>query len=192
MVGGSDSWETLYKRNRGRRVDLGVATAAVVFCTRNYRVNKHLESLDRTRFIVLETASLFVDGVSTDEARTIVTAELVRAVFASGDTGYITRTANRRSSNPGSLIGMIGASARSSNFEALNSPVQLARPKREAALNDQRDVRRPFDGTGHPCAASSTAEPDVLSLVSALDSDLNCGDAEQVARPPTWAARPGA
>jgi hypothetical protein len=68
---------------------LSVATVALVFCLRNYRVNKHLEVLNERRENALETFGLFQGAVTSEDARNYVVQELVRAVFAHEDTGYV-------------------------------------------------------------------------------------------------------
>ncbi|MTD53866.1 hypothetical protein [Amycolatopsis pithecellobii] len=94
-----------------RVLALLVVTAAVTFCTKNYRINKHLEVVNRTRYNALETASLYVVGV-TDDARNIVVSELVRSVFSPGDTGYMNSDKEQTIiENPGSLVGILSASA---------------------------------------------------------------------------------
>lgn len=89
-----------------------ILAAAVAFCARNYRINKHLEVLNRTRYNTLETAGLYVAGVS-EEARSIVVSELVRSVFTPGDTGYmITDREQTIIENPGSALAFLGTNGK--------------------------------------------------------------------------------
>lgn len=72
----------------GRIAVLSLVTFAISFCARNYRVNKHLETLNRTRYNALMTAQRFIESAEPD-TRTIIVSELVKAIFGSGDSGYI-------------------------------------------------------------------------------------------------------
>lgn len=77
----------------GRITILSVVAYVISFCGRNYRVNKHLETVNRTRYNALMTAQRFIEA-SDPETRTIVVSELVKAVFGSGDSGYIDGTSD--------------------------------------------------------------------------------------------------
>lgn len=89
-----------------------VLTAAVAFSARNYRINKHLEVLNHTRYNALETFQLFISGV-TEDARNIVVSELVRAVFNPGDTGYMNTDREQMIvDNPGSALAFLSNSGR--------------------------------------------------------------------------------
>lgn len=102
----------LVRHTVGRVTVLLVGAAAIAFCTRNYRVNKHLEVMNRTRYNILLTAGLYVAGV-TDEARNLVVAELVRSIFSPGDTGYMSTDREQTIiENPGSLVGLVTPSSR--------------------------------------------------------------------------------
>ncbi|WP_410676729.1 hypothetical protein [Amycolatopsis sp. cmx-4-68] len=104
---------TLIKEALGRVLALLIITAAIAFCTKNYRVNKHLQVVNQTRFNALETASLYVASITTDDARNIVVSELVRSIFTPGDTGYMTTDREQTIvENPGSLISVIGATGK--------------------------------------------------------------------------------
>ena len=102
----------LVREVSGRVVILLILVAAVAFCARNYRINKHLEVLNRTRYNAIETAALYAAAV-TDDARNIVVAELVGAIFNPGDTGYINTDREQMIvENPGSIAGLMGALGR--------------------------------------------------------------------------------
>jgi hypothetical protein len=72
----------------GRLTILSALGFAVSFCVRNYRINKHLETVNRSRYNALMTAQRFMASVE-DRVRPIVAAELVKAIFASGSSGYL-------------------------------------------------------------------------------------------------------
>lgn len=92
----------------GRSLLLILAGVGLTFCLRNYRTNKHLQVVNMTRYNALETASLYVEGVTSDNARDIVVAELVRAVFSQIDTGYMNTDRDQTVlETPGALIGLL-------------------------------------------------------------------------------------
>lgn len=66
---------------------VGLATFAVAFAARNYRINKHLEIANDQKAAALDTYAMFAEAA--DEDRSIVTAALVHAVFESSDTGFL-------------------------------------------------------------------------------------------------------
>jgi fumarate reductase subunit D len=104
---------TLIRESLGRVLALLVLVAATSFCTRNYRVNKHLEIVNRTRYNALETADLYVASVTSDDVRNIVVSELVRSIFTPGDTGYMNTDREQTIiENPGSLIGLLGTAGK--------------------------------------------------------------------------------
>jgi hypothetical protein len=72
----------------GRLTILSVLGFVVGFCVRNYRINKHLETVNRSRYNALMTAQRFMASVE-DTVRPIVAGELVKAIFASGTSGYL-------------------------------------------------------------------------------------------------------
>jgi hypothetical protein len=90
---------------------LGLVFIGLNFCLRNYRVNKHLQTLNEARANALETVGPLSRGaISSDAGREIVIHELVSAVFAIGDTGYVASNGDHtivESSN--SLAALLGA-----------------------------------------------------------------------------------
>jgi hypothetical protein len=72
----------------GRLTILSALGFAVGFCVRNYRINKHLETVNKSRYNALMTAQRFMMSVD-DQVRPIVAAELVKAIFVSGSSGYL-------------------------------------------------------------------------------------------------------
>lgn len=89
LAPGADSWTEFVRASTLRLLLLSVAAVALVFCLRNYRVNKHLEVLNKRRENALNTFGLFQGAVTSEDARNFVVQELVRAVFAHEDTGYV-------------------------------------------------------------------------------------------------------
>ena len=89
---------------------LSVAGFALVFCVRNYRVNKHLEVLNKRRENALETFGLFQGAVTSEDARNLIVGELVRAVFAHEDTGYVTADSERTIiESPGGVVSALAS-----------------------------------------------------------------------------------
>lgn len=89
---------------------LAIPAIVLSFSLRNYRVNKHLQTLNESRANALETAALFQAGVTSDEARNLVVAELVRAIFASGETGYLGGDSDKTViENPGATIAALAS-----------------------------------------------------------------------------------
>lgn len=74
---------------------VGIATYALTFCVRGYRIGKHLQVVNEQKRNALDTYSLFTAAITSDTLRDVVTAELVKAVFASSDTGYLSETQDR-------------------------------------------------------------------------------------------------
>jgi hypothetical protein len=72
-----------------RLVLLGIGSFLIALLARNYRVNKHLQVVNETKRNALNTFVLFSETAATDETRAVITAELVRAVFLPGDSGYL-------------------------------------------------------------------------------------------------------
>jgi hypothetical protein len=72
-----------------RLLFLGIAGTAVAFTTRNYRVSKHLQVVNEAKQNALNTYGVFARSAPTADAATIITAELVRAVFGLPDTGFL-------------------------------------------------------------------------------------------------------
>jgi hypothetical protein len=72
-----------------RLLFLGIAGTAVAFTSRNYRVSKHLQVVNEAKQNALDTYGVFARSAPTAEAATIITAELVRAVFGLPDSGFL-------------------------------------------------------------------------------------------------------
>lgn len=85
----STQWAELVRDIVIRVFFLGLFSYALSFCVRNYRVNSHLRVVNEQKKNALDTFGLFAEAAPTDEARSLITAELVRAVFAASDSGYL-------------------------------------------------------------------------------------------------------
>jgi hypothetical protein len=91
----ADQWIEVTRNAVARLALLSIVGFGVAFCARNYRVNMHLEVLNKRRENALNTFGLMQAGVVSDEARNIVVGELVRAVFTSEETGYLSTDSER-------------------------------------------------------------------------------------------------
>ncbi|GAA1768684.1 hypothetical protein GCM10009795_013700 [Nocardioides hankookensis] len=91
----STQWLEVARHTVSRLVVLSIAGFAVAFCVRNYRVNMHLEVLNKRRENALNTFGLLQAAVTTDDARNIVVGELVQSVFLSEETGYLSGNSDR-------------------------------------------------------------------------------------------------
>lgn len=88
-AGTSEQWIEVVRGTVARLAALSIVAFALAFCVRNYRVNMHLQVLNKRRENALNTFGLMQAGVTSDDARNIVVSELVRAVFTSEETGYL-------------------------------------------------------------------------------------------------------
>lgn len=112
----ADQWIQVSRNAVARLAVLSIAGFAVAFCARNYRVNKHLQVLNKRRENALKTFGLMQAGVVSDEARNVVVVELVRAVFTSEETGYLGAETERTIiESPGGAGMLVSAMARGSS-----------------------------------------------------------------------------
>lgn len=88
---GADTQWTAYARDLGVRVfALGIGLYLVTFLVRGYRANEHLRVVNEHKANALKTFLLFQESASEgDGTRDLITAELVKAVFASSETGFL-------------------------------------------------------------------------------------------------------
>lgn len=107
----SQQWIEVTRNSIARLALLSIVGYAVAFCVRNYRVNMHLEVLNKRRENALNTFGLMQAGVTTDDARNIVVGELVRAVFTSDETGYLGAETERTVIESPGGAGMLSAVA---------------------------------------------------------------------------------
>jgi hypothetical protein len=94
-TGASEPWIEVVRGTVARLAALSIVAFALAFCVRNYRVNMHLEVLNKRRENALNTFGLMQASVTSEDARNIVVGELVRAVFTSEETGYLSAQTER-------------------------------------------------------------------------------------------------
>jgi hypothetical protein len=68
---------------------IGLLVFAIRICAQNYRVNRHLEAVARSKAAALATFKRLVSSVEEQEIRSAVALALAQAVFATEDTGLI-------------------------------------------------------------------------------------------------------
>lgn len=92
----SDHW-TGYLRDLSVRVFVvGLGLYVLGFLAKSYRANQHLRVVNEHKGNALKTFRLFQESVSGDSAaRDLITAELVKAVFAADETGFLDNTPDR-------------------------------------------------------------------------------------------------
>lgn len=88
---------TAYVRDLGVRVFvLGLGLYVVSFMVRAYRANQHLLVINAHKANALKTFLLFQASASEDGgSRDLITAELVKAVFAADETGFLENAPDR-------------------------------------------------------------------------------------------------
>ena len=85
----TEDWSVLVRNVLARAFVLGVLSFGVAFASRIYRTNTHLRAVYEQKANALRTFSLFARSVDDEDARSMILAELVRAVFSSADTGVL-------------------------------------------------------------------------------------------------------
>jgi len=70
-------------------VFLSMFVSASLWCGKQYRALKHLGTLNRHRALSLRTLKAFSAAASDDQTKNAVLLEATRAVFSSGNTGYL-------------------------------------------------------------------------------------------------------
>lgn len=114
---GADSRWTAYARDLGVRIfALGLGLYLVNFLVKGYRANGHLRVVNEHKANALKTFLLFQASASEDGGtRDLITAELVKAVFAASDTGFLDHTPDTTViDGQAGLIAMLAQQARSS------------------------------------------------------------------------------
>jgi hypothetical protein len=88
---------TAYIRDLGVRVFvLGLGLYVVGFMVKGYRANQHLLVVNEHKANALKTFRLFQESASEDSpTRDLITAELVKAVFAADETGFLDNAPDR-------------------------------------------------------------------------------------------------
>ncbi|TDT16167.1 hypothetical protein BDK89_1751 [Ilumatobacter fluminis] len=104
---GSEQWGDLVRQLTARLFFLGLLAWALAFVVRNYRANQHLAVLNDQRRNALLTYPLFTGSANSETERDLITAELVRAVFAMGDTGYADTNDRTVIEDQASLLGVL-------------------------------------------------------------------------------------
>ena len=95
----------LVGQSGGRLLLLSIAAYLAAFGFRNYRVNKHLQTLNSRRAIALKTSNRLREALSDPDSRNIIVAELVRSIFTSEETGYLGSGSDRTViESPGSML----------------------------------------------------------------------------------------
>lgn len=105
----AEQWLEVARGTVARLALLAIVGFAVAFCVRNYRVNMHLEVLNKRRENALNTFGLMQASVTSENARNIVVGELVRAVFTSEETGHLTAATERTDIESPGGAGMLSA-----------------------------------------------------------------------------------
>jgi hypothetical protein len=68
---------------------LGILAFAVRVCAQNYRVNRHLEAVARSKAAAISTFQRLVSSVEDEEVKSAVTLTLAQAVFTTEETGLV-------------------------------------------------------------------------------------------------------
>ena len=82
-------WVELARNALVRLFFLGLGAFVVNFLIRGYRTNKHLQVVNEQKRNALDTYGLFVEAVEAREAQDVITLELVRVVFATAESGFL-------------------------------------------------------------------------------------------------------
>jgi hypothetical protein len=105
-------WVELVRALFIRLLLIGLATFALNFVARNYRINKHLQVVNEQKRNALDTFGLFAEAAPTEEARDVVVAELVRAVFSASETGFLAESGDRTVvESQSALLGLLASKA---------------------------------------------------------------------------------
>ncbi len=73
---------------------LGVLAFGIRVCAQNYRVNRHLEALAKSKANAISTFQRLAASVEDDEIRSAVTLTLAQAIFAIDETGLVDGSAD--------------------------------------------------------------------------------------------------
>lgn len=83
-------WRMVATQAAAKAVGIGVLSYVVTFCSRNYRVHKHLQASYRQRMAALDTYAAMATALADNQDdKRIVLTELAKAIFAAGDTGFM-------------------------------------------------------------------------------------------------------
>ncbi len=105
---------TDYLRHLSPRVFvLGLGLYALGVVVRAYRANAHLRVVNEHKANALKTFRLFQESAAEPGTRDLITAELVKAVFAADETGFIDSAPDRTvSDGQAGLLALIASNAR--------------------------------------------------------------------------------
>ncbi len=84
----AEVWSEFARQLLAKVFILGSLSFGVAFASKIYRTNSHLQAVYEQKAKALQTFKLLVDAAG-DDAKELVLAELVRAVFTSADTGVL-------------------------------------------------------------------------------------------------------
>ncbi len=70
-------------------VFLGLLASGTFWCTKNFRANQHLKTVNEHRANALRTFEIFRDGAHDPVVKDSVLVEATRAIFSQTDTGYL-------------------------------------------------------------------------------------------------------
>ena len=73
----------------GRALVLATIAYGITFFAKNFRAHRHLAAVNRFKANALEATPLLREGIATDDQRDVIVGELVRAVFAVPETGFV-------------------------------------------------------------------------------------------------------
>lgn len=109
-----EDW-TMFARDLAVRVFiLGLGLYAISFNVRSYRANQHLRVVNEHKRNALNTFLLFQESTTSDVTRDLITAELVKAVFAADETGFLDSSPERTVIEHGAGIAALLSPNRSS------------------------------------------------------------------------------
>lgn len=84
----AEVWSEFARQVLAKVFILGSLSFGVAFASKIYRTNSHLQAVYEQKAKALQTFKLLVDAAG-DDAKELILAELVRAVFTSADTGVL-------------------------------------------------------------------------------------------------------
>lgn len=95
-------WEEFLRGMFVRLFFLGLATYALTFCARNYRIARHLQVANEQKAVALDTYPLLIEAIGGDrddpgvvDAQNIITAEAARSAFGVIDSGFLSEDRER-------------------------------------------------------------------------------------------------
>jgi len=89
---------------------LSTLSFGILWCARNYRAQKHNETLNKHRANALMTFRAFVEGTSDDRVKDAILMQAAQAAFSGKSTGFDMSDTDARTINP--VVEVIGKSLR--------------------------------------------------------------------------------